>query len=54
MINIRELYSLDQSEKLVRVPRRGGGGWTGEVLAYINYMGMCRCEGYVWFFTEAV
>ena len=29
-----------------REPPGGGGGREGEVLPYMGYIGMCRCEGY--------
>ena len=35
---------LNDSRKRNSYTGEGGGG--GEVLPYIDYIGMCRCEGY--------
>ena len=31
---------------LTLIPGRGGGEGGGAVLPYMDYIGMCRCEGY--------
>ena len=36
-------------EQLGRTSHGGGGGG---VLPYMGYIGMCRCEGRVWFFLS--
>ena len=40
------LINVLQTDRLVFSPGGGGSGGGWDVLSYMGYLGMCRCEGY--------